>query len=188
MAALMYNPPLRIVKNVFHSATFAYGWWILLIHMIFYFLLSFYTSGCSLPGGIVVPCLIVGGDLGRIFGIILSGAYPQVFPSIELFALLGGAAFLAGTTRMTISFIVILVETTTEITYTIPISITMFIAVLIGNYFSRGAYTMQMDRKKIPFLELEPNPYMGLHSAEAIMSTPVITLKKKKKLGIYSRY
>lgn len=50
------------------------------------------------------------------------------------YALIGAAAFLGGVVRMTISLTVILIESTNEITYGLPIMITLMVRCEFGSY------------------------------------------------------
>lgn len=53
------------------------------------------------------------------------------------YALIGAAAFLGGVVRMTISLTVILIESTNEITYGLPIMITLMVCLEFGQFSPR---------------------------------------------------
>ena len=46
------------------------SWQVLLTFFVAYFLLAAYTSGVSVPAGLIVPCLLMGGSYGRAMGLI----------------------------------------------------------------------------------------------------------------------
>lgn len=98
------------------------------------------------------------------------------------FALIGAAAFLGGVVRMTISLTVILIESTNEITYGLPIMITLMVKFLnpydtvmyyllvscgkwvcvdyqvakwTGDFFNKGIYDIHIQLKGVPLLEWE---------------------------------
>lgn len=99
------------------------------------------------------------------------------------FALIGAAAFLGGVVRMTISLTVILIESTNEITYGLPIMITLMVSTSLwlpagrgpvslqglssglcfifqvakwtGDFFNKGIYDIHIGLRGVPLLEWE---------------------------------
>lgn len=67
------------------------------------------------------------------------------------FALIGAAAFLGGVVRMTISLTVILIESTNEITYGLPIMITL----MVGKQIHKSSSDICL------FLCCIGNPHLG---------------------------
>lgn len=46
------------------------SWHVLLVFSVVYFILAAYTSGVSVPAGLIVPMLLIGGSFGRAFGLL----------------------------------------------------------------------------------------------------------------------
>lgn len=98
------------------------------------FFLSSYTFGVDLPGGILMPSLVLGASTGRLVG-ILSQAFQNAFNweylatctekscivSPSSYAVIGAGAFMTGVTKLTLSVVVIMFEVTGAVTYVLPI-------------------------------------------------------------------
>lgn len=60
---------------------------------------------------------------------------------------------LGGVTRMTVSLTVILLETTQDIQYLLPIMLTLIVSKWVGDLFNISLYDMHVEFKCIPFVE-----------------------------------
>ena len=69
------------------------------------------------------------------------------------YALIGAASMLGGVTRMTISLTVILVETTNDIAYMLPLMMVVMISKTVGDMFNISLYDLHVELKCIPFVE-----------------------------------
>ena len=92
-----------------------------------------------------------------------------------LYAFMGACCMLGGMTRMTVSLCVILMETTDNIQYLLPIMLTLTLSKVVGDQFNISLYDMHVEIKCIPFLEFKPPAGMEQLHAEDLMSTPVVT-------------
>lgn len=54
--------------------------------------------------------------------------------------------------KLSSSLTVILMESTNDITYGLPIMLTLMIAKWVGDIFNEGLYDIHIELKKIPFL------------------------------------
>ncbi|MEQ2311482.1 Chloride transport protein 6, partial [Ameca splendens] len=70
---------------------------------------------------------------------------------------------------MTISLTVILIESTNEITYGLPIMITLMVAKWTGDFFNKGIYDIHIQLKGVPLLEWETEVEMDKLTASDIM-------------------
>lgn len=93
--------------------------YLLLTALIIKMGLTMITFGCTVPGGIFLPSLIIGAITGRVIGLImqyLTLTYPNAWPFAAcsedfaargecvipgVYAIVGAAACLAGVTRTT---------------------------------------------------------------------------------------
>ena len=73
--------------------------------------------------------------LYQSFGFELTNGAPYGF-YIGTYALVGAASFLGGVVRMTISLAVIVLESTNEILFGLPIMLSLMIAKWTGDYFN----------------------------------------------------
>uniref|UniRef100_A0A336KZX9 Chloride channel protein n=1 Tax=Culicoides sonorensis TaxID=179676 RepID=A0A336KZX9_CULSO len=183
-AALWFQTPEQTVKALFHDPPGSHQIITLLVFVLIYFVLSCITFGLNVSLGIFIPTLLVGAAWGRLFAMFLSAAFPTVtFLNPGKYALIGSAAQLGGVLRMTLSLTVILIETTGNIAFALPIIATITAAKYVGDIFNEGIYDTQIQVSKVPMLSWEVSPrYKGL-KAEHIMSQPVVCFKMKEKLS-----
>ena len=131
-------------------------------------ILASFTFGLEIPAGIILPSMAIGGLFGRAVGLsveVFQQGWPTlfVFSSCEpdvpcvtpgTYAIVGAASALAGTTRMTVSIVVIMFELTGALTYVLPIMIAVMISKWIGDAISpRGIYESWIHFKGYPFLD-----------------------------------
>lgn len=178
IATLSFTTPESAVKSLFHDPLGAYSARTLLTFVIPYFFLACWTYGLKVPSGLFIPSLLIGAAWGRLVGVILNTilADSDWTKDIEKYSLIGAAAQLGGTVRMTISLTVILIEATGNISYSLPLMAVLLIAKFVGDWFNTGLYDMHIDLDKVPVLEWEPPPLSGRFKAKEIMFHPPITL------------
>ncbi|KAK7493715.1 hypothetical protein BaRGS_00015044, partial [Batillaria attramentaria] len=154
MATIFFNPQEVAIKQLFHQpGTFSMP--SLGIFFICFFFLACWTYGVSVPSGLFVPSLLCGAAYGRFVASMLHTVFGYSSVYSGTYALIGAAAFLGGVVRMTISLTVILIESTNEISYGLPLMIVLMVAKWTGDLFNKGLYDMHIDMKEVPILELK---------------------------------
>lgn len=147
-----------------------------------YYPLSCITYGLSVSLGIFIPTLLVGAAWGRLTAMTLSVWLPHwAFIHPSKYALIGAAAHLGGTLRMTISLTVILMESTGNISFALPLLITLMSAKWMGDYFNEGIYDTQIIVSKVPMLPWVLKPVMESLSARQIMSRTAVCIRMQEK-------
>uniref|UniRef100_A0A2K6THZ2 Chloride channel protein n=1 Tax=Saimiri boliviensis boliviensis TaxID=39432 RepID=A0A2K6THZ2_SAIBB len=168
MATLFFNPQESAILQLFHQdGTFSPV--TLALFFILYFLLACWTYGISVPSGLFVPSLLCGAAFGRLVANVLKSYIGLGHIYSGTFALIGAAAFLGGVVRMTISLTVILIESTNEITYGLPIMVTLMVAKWTGDFFNKGIYDIHVGLRGVPLLEWETEVEMDKLRASDIM-------------------
>lgn len=141
---------------------------LLLLSSLIGSILASLTFGLQIPAGILLPSMAVGALFGRSIGLIVELAQQNhakfiFFASCEpdvpcitpgTYAVIGAAAALAGTTRMTVSIVVIMFELTGALTYVLPIMIAVMLAKWTGDAIHpRGIYESWIQLNGYPYLD-----------------------------------
>jgi len=123
------------------------------------FLLRFALGAVSYaartPGGLFAPMLVLGAQIGLLFGILCRLAFPDLDIQPQAFAVVGMAAFFTGVVRAPLTGIVLVVEMTASINMLLPMLGACFAAMLVPTllrnapiYESLGANLMRQNRPR----------------------------------------
>ncbi|HKE32019.1 MAG TPA: H(+)/Cl(-) exchange transporter ClcA [Candidatus Angelobacter sp.] len=83
------------------------------------------------PGGLFAPMLVLGAQLGLLFGDLCRLTFPGLDLPPEAFAVVGMAAFFTGVVRAPITGIVLIIEMTASFTMLLPMLGACFVAMLV---------------------------------------------------------
>lgn len=183
-AALWLRTPEESVKSFFHDQKGSFSIPTVLSFTVVYFFLATWTYGLSVPSGLFIPSLLTGAAWGRLVAILLNMAFPDSssFDAGKL-SLVGAAAQLGGIVRMTISLTVILLEATGNISFGLPLMITLMIAKWVGDLFNEGLYDIHIELAKVPILSWEAPAFTSDRTAESVMSKNVQCINKIEKVS-----
>lgn len=184
MSGMWMQTPEDSVKSLFHDQPDSYSAWSVGVFAVFYFLLSCWTYGLSVPSGLFIPCILTGAAWGRLVGILLKMIFPEAdWVDPGKYALVGAAAQLGGTVRMTISLTVILIEATGNLSFGLPIMIVLMLAKWVGDIFNEGIYDIHIMLQGVPILGWEPPPMSSNIHAREVMKYPVTALRCVERVG-----
>lgn len=184
LATLFFNTQDAAIRSLLSTKTdMEYTERTLLMYFVFFYLLAVVTYGVSIPSGLFVPCILCGSSYGRLVGMYVSGMYPEHSIDEGTYALLGAAGFLAGSTRMTVSLCVIILELTNNLTLLPLIMLVLLVAKGVGDGSGiKAIYDLHVDLKGVPFLEGQSERFMQYITAKDICAQPVARFKKLEKL------
>uniref|UniRef100_A0A2M4A177 Chloride channel protein n=1 Tax=Anopheles triannulatus TaxID=58253 RepID=A0A2M4A177_9DIPT len=183
-AALWFQTPEATVKALFHDPPGSHQLLTLIVFIAIYYPLSCVTYGLSVSLGIFIPTLLIGAAWGRLTGTLIIMAFPasSAFVSPGKYALIGAAAQLGGVVRMTLSLSVIILETTGNIGFILPIILTLMAAKWSGDYFNEGIYDSQIRMSRVPMLPWHVEPEFQQLLARSIMAQPVVVVRVEEKV------
>ncbi len=138
-----YNT-IRMVLD--HSHTLQY----LIVLFAGRMLLTVFSYGTGVPGGIFAPLLALGVVFGMLFGGIMQQYFPELISYPGVFAVAGMAGIFASTVRAPLTGLVLAVEMTSNFELILPLIITTVTASLVtAQLGNQPIYTTLLERTKI---------------------------------------
>jgi len=179
MATLLMQPQEAAIIQLFSRDSAGYFTpSTLILFVLVYYCATVFIYGVAVPSGLFVPCMLIGGGLGRLVGELL---YSHVSAGVDpgLYALVGAAGFLGGVTRMTMSLACIVLEISNDIDLVLPIMIAVAIAKQVGDMFNPSMYDVHLRLSGMPMLGIEwvlPKVAFGLLNARSVMASKIVCL------------
>ncbi|KAK3136509.1 hypothetical protein QOZ80_5BG0437280 [Eleusine coracana subsp. coracana] len=184
LATLLHATNVDATRNIFSIRTpTEFRLDSLFIFLAIYIVLGLFTFGIAVPSGLFLPIILMGSAYGRITALLLSKFARGI--DHGLYAVLGAAALMSGSMRMTVSLCVIFLELTNNL---LLLPITMFVLLIaktVGDAFNPSIYEIILDLKGLPFLEPKPEPWMkDLAVGELAAAKPrAVTLQVVEKVS-----
>lgn len=132
-----------------------------LFELLYYFVIIFFQSNYAysleIPGGILLPSLIMGALVGRVIGNFVqfiqkhsgSNIFLQCYKENQKcvspgsYAIVGAASFFAGVTNTSVAAVVIVFELTGAVTYLIPLMFGVVVSkAIVDTVDSKGFYEL----------------------------------------------
>eukprot|EP00667_Euglena_gracilis_P002124 EG_transcript_2122 len=200
--SVTYNPMAMLTNNVGEGLVtqlFSRGsrhlipLHVLLVYFLLYSTFAAITAGCMISSGFVIPMLVMGALIGRMYGVVLCDIFDLVGWDTQIvdpgtMAMLGAAGFFAGVCRLTISLTVIMLEMTNDLPHLLPIMCSVMVAKAVADYFVHPLYHALLQVKCIPFLNAQPGVQkLACFTAADVMAAPVVTVCLQETVGTLIR-
>ena len=159
----------------------------LLLFIISIMLLKIIATSISIgsggSGGIFTPSLFIGAALGAALGLVLNDMGIVDHPGA--FALVGMAAFVASTTRATLTAIVLLFEMTATYEIILPLMLSCVVADAVCYTLSEhSCYTSKLARRGINIDLGAEQDLMRMIKVEDAMTEEVMTITPERPLEV----
>tara|TARA_B100000686_G_scaffold284477_1_gene308053 strand:+ start:1363 stop:3186 length:1824 start_codon:yes stop_codon:yes gene_type:complete len=159
----------------------------LLVFVISIMILKIIATSVSIgsggSGGIFTPSLFIGAALGAALGLVLNDMGIVEHPGA--FALVGMAAFVASTTRATLTAIVLLFEMTATYEIILPLMLSCVVADAVCFVVSEhSCYTAKLARRGINIDLGAEQDLMRMIKVEDAMTEEVMTITPERPLEV----
>ncbi len=184
LASLWFVPPEEAIRLLFHLEKGSFSPVALIAFWGVYLSLMCLTAGIAVPTGHFLPSMLAGCALGRFVGEVGAQMFPGALASPGSYAVIGAACMLGGIMHLSLSMTVILLESTGNAFYSLPLMVTLLSARAVSSLFGAGLYDSQVAARKWPLLEERlPKPLAFSLRACDVMSSPVRALREVERVS-----
>ncbi|ORZ30967.1 chloride channel [Catenaria anguillulae PL171] len=185
MPSLVLNQPEQQIINLFSRGYFyMFRADVLAYFTGMYLVLSLATHHVSMPTDMVIPTLVIGASFGRLFGVGINHMHRRLNTGAFIvdpgaMALLGMSAFWAGTSRLTLTVVILAMQSTGDLTYISGVTIIVLIATFIGNMLGPSMFHFEIEALRLPYLPHEaPAPFKVMTVANLMSMLPGIRSRR----------
>ncbi|XP_047062627.1 putative chloride channel-like protein CLC-g isoform X1 [Lolium rigidum] len=181
LASLLFNTNDDTIRNLYSSGTdHEFHLSSILLFFLASYFLGIFSYGLALPSGLFVPLILTGAAYGRLVGMLIGS---ESTLDHGLFAVLGSAALLGGSMRMTVSVCVVMLELTNNLLMLPLVMLVLIISKTVADAFNANVYDLLVKLKGFPFLEGHAEPYMRQLSVSDVVTGPLQTFGGIEKVG-----
>jgi chloride channel 7 len=147
------------------------------------------TSSLPIPAGTFIPNVLLGSIVGRFVGSYIAEWIPDYPISPGIYAIAGASGILAGTSRMTIWIVVIMIEASGQSDLVVPIALSAITSKYFADFISPVALTERfIEFKKMKFLpslgDFVVDRFLRDKLVKDIMSQPAIGLYDTESIEV----
>ncbi|MGI1680273.1 MAG: chloride channel protein [Cellvibrionaceae bacterium] len=166
------------------------GFKVLIVIVIAKLIATTVSTGLGIPGGLIGPCLVIGGCLGGILGIIGNFLNPEQASSAGFYVTLGMAAMMGAVLNAPLAALMAVLELTYNPNIIFPSMMVIVVACVITQqvFKCEGIFVAQMRSAGTP-LKSEPDRQVlsrvgvwSVMSTDFVLSKTIISTDEGKEL------
>lgn len=181
LASLFFNTNDDTIRNLYSSGTDnVFNNYSVLLFFVTSYFLGIFSYGIVVPSGLFVPVILTGAAYGRFIAMLLASASTL---DHGLFAVLGSAAFLGASMRMTVSVCIIILELTNNLLLLPLVMLVLFISKIVADTMNANIYDLLLKIKGLPYLESHAEPYMRQLTVGDVVTGPLQIFNGVEKVG-----